>query len=235
MNTADEIGALRRQVEELASEVARLNDVQAIRKLQHAYGYYLDKCLYDEVVDLFADSGEVRFMGGVYRGKAGQRRLYCQRFRESFTQGHNGPVHGFLLDHPQLQDIVDVADDRSRARGRFRCVMQAGSHESRSNRPERLPQQWWEGGVYENEYVREQGVWKIQVLNYTVTYHGLYAEGWAHTPRDLVSLLTKTYPEDPAGPDALIEPKPALWPETQVVPFHYVHPVTGKTWQPPGA
>lgn len=232
MSTADELGALRRQVEELASEVGRLNDVQAVRKLQHAYGYYLDKCLYDEVVDLFADSGEVRFMGGVFRGKAGQRRLYCQRFRDSFTQGHNGPVHGFLLDHPQLQDIVDVASDRSTARGRFRCVMQAGSHESRQNRPGRLPQQWWEGGVYENEYVREAGIWKIKVLNYTVTYHGLYEQGWAHTPRDLVSLFTQTYPQDPLGPDELIEPKPALWPETQVVPFHYVHPVTGKKWQP---
>jgi hypothetical protein len=234
MSTADDLGALRRQVEELANEVGRLNDVQAIRKLQHAYGYYLDKCLYDEVVDLFADSGEVRFMGGVFRGKDGQRRLYCQRFRESFTQGINGPVYGFVLNHPQLQDIVDVASDRRSARGRFRCVMQAGSHESRTSRPARLPQQWWEGGVYENEYVREQGVWKIQVLNYTVTYHGLYEHGWAHTPRELVSLFGRTYPEDPVGPDALIEPKPALWPETQVVPFHYVHPVTGKTWQPSG-
>lgn len=232
MSTADEIGALRRQVEELAGEVGRLSDVQAIRKLQHAYGYYLDKCLYDEVVDLFADSGEVRFMGGVFRGKAGQRRLYCQRFRDSFTQGYNGPVHGFLLDHPQLQDVVDVASDRTHARGRFRSFMQAGSHESRANPPGRLPKQWWEGGVYENEYVREQGVWKIHVLNYNVTFHGLFESGWAHTPRDLVALFTKTYPEDPLGPDALIEPRPALWPETQVVPFHYVHPVTGKTWQP---
>jgi len=232
MSTADELGALRRQVEELASEVGRLADVQAIRKLQHAYGYYLDKCLYDEVVDLYADSGEVRFMGGVFRGKPGQRRLYCQRFRDSFTRGHNGPMYGFLLDHPQLQDIVDVASDRRSAHGRFRCVMQAGSHESNPQPPGRLPQQWWEGGVYENEYVCEQGVWKIQVLNYNVTYHGLYEQGWAHTPRDLVSLFTKTYPEDPLGPDALIEPKPALWPQTQVVPFHYVHPVTGKVWQP---
>jgi hypothetical protein len=232
MSTVDELGALRRQVEELAAEVGRLNDIQAIRKLQHAYGYYLDKCLYDEVVDLFADSGEVRFMGGVFRGKAGQRRLYCQRFRDSFTKGRNGPVHGFLLDHPQLQDIVDVASDRRTARGRFRCVMQAGAHDSHQNPPARLPRQWWEGGVYENEYVREQGVWKIQVLNYRVTYHGVYEQGWAHTPKDLVSLCTKTYPEDPIGPDALMTPAPVLWPNTEVVPFHYVHPVTGKMWQP---
>jgi hypothetical protein len=38
----------------------------------------------------------------------------------------------------------------------------------------------------------------------------------------------KLYPEDPLGPDALIDPQPRLWPATDVVPFHYPHPVTGK-------
>jgi hypothetical protein len=234
MSTADELTALRQQLEQLSYEVGRLNDVHAIRKLQHAYGYYLDRCLYDEVVDLFAESGEVHFLGGVFRGKAGQRRLYCERFRKSFTGGHNGPVYGFLLDHLQLQDIIDVASDRRGARARFRSFMQAGSHETNPNPPGRLPKQWWEGGIYENEYVRENGVWKIQILSNTVIYHGLYEQGWAHTPPQFVPLFSKTYPEDPTGPDALIEPKPVLWPEAEVVPFHYVHPVTGKPWQPAG-
>src|SRR5882762_9454800 len=104
--------ALRRQVEQLSNGVGLLRDVHAVRRLQHAYGYYLDKCLYDEVVELFSDSGEVRFMGGAFKGKAGLRRLYCERFRQRFTGGYNGPVYGFLLDHLQLQDIVDVAADR---------------------------------------------------------------------------------------------------------------------------
>ena len=103
-----DLSALARQVEQLADEVGRLNDVHAVRKLQHAYGYYLDKCLYDEVVDLFAADGEVRFMGGAFKGKPGLRRLYCERFRKNFTGGHNGPVYGFLLDHLQLQDIVEL-------------------------------------------------------------------------------------------------------------------------------
>jgi hypothetical protein len=41
--------------------------------------------------------------------------------------------------------------------------------------------------------------------------------------------MAKTlYPEDPLGPDALIEPQPRLWPATDTVEFHYPHPVTGK-------
>jgi hypothetical protein len=232
MTTTTDLSTLARQVEQLANEVGLLNDVQAIRKLQHAYGYYLDKCLYDEVVDLFAPQGEVRFMAGVFKGKPGLGRLYCERFRRNFTGGHNGPVYGFLLDHLQLQDIVDVAPDRATARGRFRCFMQAGSHETKKDAPPHMPAQWWEGGIYENQYVREDGVWKILVLNYTAVYHGLYESGWAHTPPQFVPFFSETFPDNPVGPDALVEPRPVIWPETSVVPFHYVHPVTGKTWQP---
>ncbi|MCL6479904.1 MAG: nuclear transport factor 2 family protein, partial [Peptococcaceae bacterium] len=75
--------------------------------MHHKYGYYIDKCLYDEAVDLFTDDCEVRFLGGIFKGKAGARRLYCDRFRERFTNGKNGPVYGFLLEHLQMQDIVD--------------------------------------------------------------------------------------------------------------------------------
>ncbi len=232
MPMEEEFEDLKKQVAQLAHEVGMLNDVHAIRKLQHAYGYYLDKCLYDEVVDLFSDRGEVRFMGGAFKGRAGLRRLYCDRFRRNLTAGHNGPVFGFLLDHQQLQDIVDVAPDRRTAHGRFRCFMQAGSHESRKAPPPHMPSQWWEGGIYENEFVREDGIWKIQVCNYNCVYHGLYEAGWAHTPPRFVPFFATPYPADPVGPDELVEPQPALWPDTDVVAFHYVHPVTGRRWLP---
>jgi hypothetical protein len=233
VQSTGELTALRNQIEQLSNEVGALRDVHAIRRLQHAYGYYLDKCLYDEVVDVFADRGEVRFMGGIFRGKAGLRRLYCDRFRKNFTGGHNGPVYGFLLDHQILQDIIDVAPDRSSAFGRFRCFMQAGSHESKKDAPRHMPSQWWEGGIYENTYVCENGVWKIQVLNYRAIYHGEFEKGWAHTAPGFVPFFSETYPKDPVGPDALMQPTPVLWPETDVVPFHYDHPVTGKKWQEP--
>jgi hypothetical protein len=229
---ADELTALRNQVRELSADVGALQDVHAVRKLQHAYGYYLDKCLYDEVVDLFAASGEVRFMGGAFKGTAGLRRLYCDRFRRNFTGGHNGPIYGFLLDHLQLQDIVDVTPGRERAYGRFRCFMQAGVHETKKDAPPMLPSQWWEGGIYENEYVRELGVWKIQVCNYRCLYQGHYDRGWAHAAPQSGPTFSGTFPTDPLGPDILLTPTPVMWPQTDVVAFHYAHPVTGKRWVP---
>ena len=232
MATSEEFGRLASQVADLAKEVGLLRDVHAIRRLQHAYGYYLDKCLYDEVVDLFSESGEVRFMGGVFKARAGLRRLYCDRFRKNFTGGHNGPVYGFLLDHLLLQDIVDVAANRQSAYGRFRCFMQAGSHETKVDARPGMRSQWWEGGIYENEFVFESGVWKIKVLNYRAIYHGLFEKGWAHTPANFVPFFAETFPNDPLGPDELMVPRPVLWPETDVMAFHYDHPVTGKRWKP---
>jgi hypothetical protein len=216
------------RVAELEHRLGIVEDELAIRKLQHAYGYYLDKCYYDEVVDLFDEDCEVIFIGGVYKGKAGAARLYTGRFRSRFTDGHNGPQFGRLLDHPMLQDLVHVAADRRTGYARFRTLMQAGTHEmvATADVPVR---QWMEGGLYENVYsCADDGVWKIKKLFYRAFWHGTMDDGWAHTPPDYVPNASVTYPEDPYGPDELLVNAPRLWPETTTLPFHYKHPVTGK-------
>jgi len=110
----------------------------------------------------------VQFLNGRFRGKAGVKRLYIERFQKTFVNGRNGPVHGFLLDHLQAQDVVDFYPDTSppKAKARFRALMSAGSHESQDGVLPRGLRQWWEGGLYENEYIKEDGVWKIFRLRY---------------------------------------------------------------------
>lgn len=225
--------SLEQQVQELANRVGVLEDEKAIRKLHYSYGYYLDKCLYNEVVDLFAEDSQVRFMRGVFKGRDGVKRLYIDRFRKNFTNDHNGPIFGFLLDHPQMQDIVDVAPDRKTAKGRFRCTMQAGVHHSAAGADAGfVPRQWWEGGLYENQYVKENGVWKIKVLNYRPVYHATFEHGWTYTKPQFVPFFNEDnlYPKDPVGPDE-IDNTHVLWPDTDVLPFHYPHPVTGEEWE----
>lgn len=222
----DRVKALEKKIEQLSHQVGILEDTHAVRCLQHKYGYYIDKCLYDEAVALFSDDCEVHFLGGIFRGKASARRLYCERFRKNFTSGKNGPIFGFLLDHPMMQDVVDVAPDRKMARARLRCMMQAGRHESAGGQL----RQWWEGALYENTYVKDGGIWKIHILNYRPVWHADHDTGWAHTRPHYVPFYTDTYPDNPTGPDELEDPQPILWPETDVLPFHYPHPVTGKFW-----
>jgi hypothetical protein len=221
-------------VEGLVRRVDVLESTLAIRNLQHAYGYYLDKTLYSEVVELFADDCTVIFMNAVYRGKAGAHRLYAGRFRSLFTDGRNGPMPGFLLDHPQMQDVVHIDEGGNHARGRFRTLMQAGAHDSVEDprKGRGFAQQWWEGGMYENQYVREDGVWKIETLNYRPLWHGTFEDGWAHTPPRYIPSPSSRYPEDEFGCDEVIEDSSReLWPNTEVMAFHYPHPVTGEPWK----
>lgn len=224
MTDPEKISALEKKIEQMENEIGMLQDAHQIRRLQHIYGYYLDKCLYDQVVDLFSEDVEVHFFGGIFKKRAGARRVFCDRMRNHFTGGHNGPVFGFLLDHLQLQDVIDVEPDRKTAKARFRCLMQAGRHESAGG--ESI--QWWEGDIYENQYVREDGIWKFKVLSPRVVWQADYETGWAHTPPRYVEFFKETYPKNPIGPDALEDPAPVLWPNTDIHPYHYAHPVTGK-------
>ena len=218
------IEQLARRLDALEHQLGIEQDVNQIRRVQYTYGYFIDKSQYNEVVDLFDEDGEVWFLGGIYKGKAGVRRLYIERFQTQFTDGHNGPRYGWLLDHPQLQMVIHVAPDRKSAQVRGRSMMQAGLHETAKGQQ----RAWWEGGIYENEYVREDGVWKIKALRYYPFWHGSFQDGWAKTPVDFIPMAKTTWPQDPLGPDALIDPAPRLWPATDIVPFHYPHPVTGK-------
>jgi hypothetical protein len=221
--------AMERQMQLMAARLGSLEDGEAIRRLQHAYGYYLDKCLYDEVVDLFADDGDIHIGDGIYRGKAGQKRFFTGRLRQDLADGANGPVYGLLLDHLMVQDVIDVAPQGRTAKARFRTFVQGGSHDSRKNAGE--PRQWWEGGLYENTYVKgDDGRWRLKLLSYRMVYQAPYETGWAHTPIVTEAGPRKVYPDDPLGPDEALPMPPPVWPETAVVPFHYPNPVTGKPW-----
>ena len=216
MTSEERIEALLKRVEELERRAQRHEDIQAVRTLQFKYGYYMDKCLFAEIVDLFSEQAELRFMGGVFHGKEGARRLY------GGSSGLNGPVDGMLFEHLIVQDIVDISPDGRTAYGRFRTFMQGGVHETKKDAPPQIPGQFWEGGIYENEYVKEGGVWKIARLHFYVTGFTDYDLGWTKSAIPL------------AGPSAAIPPdKPPTevyrgFPGAYIPPYHYAHPVTGE-------
>jgi hypothetical protein len=222
-----DVARLAGEVERLGHELGRLQDANAVRQLQFKYGYYMDKLLFGEIVELFAEDAVLHFMGGVFRGKTGARRLYGGGTRMS------GPTDGILFEHIIAQDIVDVSPDRKTAWGRFRTFLMGGVHESKTDAPPQLPSQFWEGGIYENEYVREDGIWKFKVFNYRIVYQARYEDGLAHSPVAplMVREFDRTYPEDPRGPDALAPAPPPRWPRNFVMPFHYPNPVTGRRWE----
>ena len=161
-----------------------------------------------QVANLYADHPDtcVEFLGGRYNGKEGVQRLYIGRFANSFVAGRNGPVYGLPLDHPQMQGIVDVNSEGTRAKGRFRSMMSAGTHDSIKDTHPRGLVQWWEGGVYENEYIKENGVWKIFRLKYFPFWHATFEKHQAQlraVPLEDVSRRSKWARCVVRSPDAL--------------------------------
>lgn len=65
--SSSEIEELKQLIKSQNHRIGVLEDIAAIRNLQHAYGYYIDKCHYNEVVELFEDDGVVIFHGGIFK------------------------------------------------------------------------------------------------------------------------------------------------------------------------
>jgi hypothetical protein len=208
----DHDAGLKDQIDQLSNQLRIHEDTNAIRALHQTYESYLDNGIYEEVVNLFTDDGEVVFNGGVFRGKnRGVRRLYCDHFRAGFTGKKIEPAPGFELNPARLQDIIEVAPDRKSAQARFAYSVQVGVpiiSDSLLVEMAHLQGQgiikWWEGGIHEVSYLKEGDSWKIKRLEYRVIAKAKYAPGRCYAKPIHVAAFSKTYPADPTGPDKLI-------------------------------
>lgn len=161
------------RLSEAAATADALLDESAIQNLQAAYGYYVDRKMWENATDLFAEEATFDVAGeGAYSGKAAIR----QRF---FALGGAGLKEGELNDHLQLDPIVTLnGDNKASARG-FELQM-TGQHGGASA---------WAFGIFENTYVKEGGVWKIQSVKLYPRFAADYEIGWA---RDLLPAHQET-------------------------------------------
>ena len=69
--------ALEQRLADLEARAQRIEDINAIKRLQRAYGYYLDEGRWDDAADLFADDASLEIgFDGVYRGRARIREYF---------------------------------------------------------------------------------------------------------------------------------------------------------------
>ena len=193
--SAADLAALERRIE-------RLEDMNAIERVQRSYGYFVDKAMWTEVSELFADDGTLEIGGrGVFVGRA--RVLEYLRV----GLGTERPVEGRLINHMQFQTIPTVDADGASARMRTRAhVMSSGG---------------WGVVLYENRYVKQNGVWKIASLRAPFTMYTSW-DGWEKVA------VPNTRPDSfPPAPDRLPTTVYLTYPSPHIVPFHYPHPVTG--------
>lgn len=194
----------------LEDRVGMLEDIEAIKRLQRMYGYYLDNRLLDEIADLFADKEATIEIGqrGRYVGKERVRRFLI----EVLGGGRQGLNHHEIINHLQHQGIVTVDPDRNHAQARWRAVVQGSP-------PPGGKTMMWAEGVYENTYVRENGTWKIARLWWVPTFY-VNLPGYDSVAFDS-GPPSQTYP--PQAPSVPVDTDLGR----RFAPFHYRHPVTG--------
>ena len=215
---AAKVRALTEKVEKLAAKLQTIEDVEQIKKLQRAYGYYLEHWQEEELVGLFSHSPEVSLEindGGLYQG--------FEAVKNSFNFADHYTAYGGLKKAPgeflhilmPTAGIIDMDPGGKTAKGRwygFGLVAQRRAGQLRDI---------ISCGIWENEYIKEDGIWKILKLFWATIIASPLDEGWVKTP-----YLGNPPHKDslPPGPNTHFAPYPSGY----IFPYHYKNPVTGR-------
>src|SRR5690606_5012349 len=81
-----------------------------------------------------------------------------------------GLPFGRINMHMQLQPMITVNDDGRTAKGRWREWALLGNYEEHIE---------WGDAILENDYVKEDGVWKIGEMRFYTNFVAPYEGGWA--------------------------------------------------------
>ena len=182
-----------------------VRDEQQIQVLQRTYGFLVDKNLWNQIGDLFTEDSTLEIGGrGVFVGKA--RVL-------QYLKWLGNPEHGKLYDHTQMQPVVSVAPDGQTAKGRWRALIFGADQEKGVD--------FLGDCIYENEYRKENGVWKITKLHAYFVLYTDFSRGWG------VTFWALTAPELDMPPDRKPTGRYEIYPGNTFVPYHYANPVSG--------
>ena len=202
-------------------------DFSQIEKLQRAYGYYVDKGMWEDLSQLFTENAVANYPAGVFVGHNSIREhLYMN------VGGHQigdiGLGNGRLYDHMNIQPVVHIDAGGTTAHGRWRAFAMFGSPGGGAT---------WAEGVYEMQYTKDDGVWKISKLDYYSGFGAPYKTGWAAPPAaaapaaGAASSAPQRRPRlgrTAAGTSGRHRTQHGLrwFPKACIAPFHYGNPGT---------
>jgi hypothetical protein len=210
MNTRE----MEAKIKDLENKVKILEDIEAIKRLQKSYGYYLEHWMYKEIIDCFSDSPdtELNIMVGIFLGKEGVRRYFIGEKERSINPEM---LHQIM----QLSGIVDIEPDGKTAQGRWY------GFGAMALPTDKGVLQNLTGGVYTSKYIKEDGKWTILKLVWNPAYAFPPAEGWVK-PERVGKITVEELPKaPPADKPRKLDTR---YPSGYIVPFHYHHPVTNK-------
>jgi len=193
------------RIEKLALDVERTESVRAVKRLQIAQAHYLLYGLWDEAADLYSSEAEIVSGRSLARGRDAIRAWLIERF----GYGQAAPAARALRLQLILAPIVTLSSDGRSAKGRWSELSATGIYGERAD---------WFGGIQENVYVREGGVWKIHRIGDFPHFAGSYEDGWRSLTPDLPvipyhfipSMAGRPIPDIPGGTE-----RPAVYNDTQ--------------------
>jgi hypothetical protein len=214
---------LEAKVKMLERKLQTLEDTEAIKKLQRAYGYYLEHWMAEDLTDLFSDSPEatLKIAAGEYRGKESIRRFFRHGNEKTPIRiTENGE---FLHQVMQLSGVVDVAPDGKTANGRW-----YGFGANAFPVPGGKVNPGWMNGVYEVEYIKENNIWKLLKVRWCMTFHAPWTLSFVDPAKREDKFMNRPYERGASQLRPTGTPEETQYPSGFLCPFHFKNPVTGK-------
>ena len=216
--TVEQQAVKLKSMEKLEARLTALEDIEAIKKLQRSYSYYLEHWQEEELIGLFSHADDVTIeINDIGQFKGWNDVRECYRF-----EGHYPEYPGLTKAPPEflhilmpIAGIVDLEPDGKTAKGRWYGFFLG------AQRKQGVLRAMIACGIWENEFVKEYGVWKIKKIFWNDIISSPIDEGWVKTP----ALLNPKHKEARApGSDTHFH----MYPSGYIFPYHYKNPVTGK-------
>jgi hypothetical protein len=206
------------KIKELEKKVQRLDDITEIQRLQRVYSYYVMHMMNQEIYDCFADRDDVklRWLEGTWMGKKGVARYFGVG-----DKSRPDPAPGFLHQVMPIAGVVDVAEDGKTAKGRWYSFGGVAVPDQKTG----MTQPSIVGGLYEIDYIKENGVWKFWKIDWIIPLSiKIPPEQWS-PPENLGRRLAEG--KFPGADEPMMDGDPRFV-SGYIFPFHFDHPVTGK-------
>jgi SnoaL-like domain len=135
--------------------------VRAVKRLQHAWIFYLNEGSWNDAAALLAANATAQYGSDSVSGRDGVRRYLMKQAGRTQT----GLAQGQLNTHLIMQPIITLTADGHHAKGAWHEMQMLGRFGATAD---------WAGGIYENEYALDAGVWKISRIRFYPQYSGAY-------------------------------------------------------------
>lgn len=179
---------------ELARDLDRAESVRAVKDLERRYAHAKQLGQWTSMSDLFTDEGIHARGDEVARGRAAIRRALSDGGPDGLSPG---AVEIELIDQP----LVTLSSDGESARARWLSIAFSGDGTGGTR---------IQGGIYENAYAREFGVWRITEHRYHPQFDGDHAHGWTNVDQQDLPIVPFHFDVNEAGVPIPPHTTPAL-------------------------